>query len=250
MTLVLSLMFAVIGSVVMGMALRAIFKKIKPANVSEYRACVGGWWEEELNQCSTGLLMVPQQPVNTYTNLLYLAGGLFLVFQFNTLSSFVFSLTLLYLCVGSALYHAFSTRWAGRLDVSAIYAVFSALTIYSGSRLVNLSDSMVALIMFVIAVLAAYLLTSMNYFRRNMAMKIAVFLVLTYSLTIWNMVRSNNFQLKVHLIVSFILFVIAFIIWNLDKRRSFLFKRWGHGFWHMFTAIAISILYYTLYMLP
>ena len=49
MTLVLSIMFAVIGSVVMGMALRAIFKKIKPANVSEYRACVGGWWEEELN---------------------------------------------------------------------------------------------------------------------------------------------------------------------------------------------------------
>jgi len=55
---------------------------------------------------------------------------------------------------------------------------------------------MVALIMFVIAVLAAYLLTSMNYFRRNMAMKIAVFLVLTYSLTIWNMEEVTISSLK------------------------------------------------------
>ena len=127
MTLTFSIVFAMIGSVVMGFALSVIFKKIEPANVSEYRKCVGGWWEEELNHCDSGLIRVPQQPVNTYTNLAYLAVGLFLMFQLNTLSTYVFSLTLLYLCVGSALYHALSTRWAGRLDVSAIYAVFSAV---------------------------------------------------------------------------------------------------------------------------
>lgn len=249
MTLIYSIAYAVIGSIVMGIALRVIFKKINPANVSDYRACVGGWWEEELNQCSPVLVMVPQQPVNTYTNLFYLTGGLFLAFHFNTLSSYVFSLTLLYLCVGSALYHALSTSWAGRLDVSAIYAVFSALTIYAGSRLLNLADPLVALIMFVIALLAAYLLTSMYNFRRNMAIKIGVFLVMIYSLAVWNMLRSNNLQPKVYLIVSFILFVLAFIIWNLDKWRSFPFERWGHGLWHIFSAIAISILFYALYLL-
>lgn len=124
MTLIYSIAYAVIGSIVMGFVLRAIFKKINPANVSDYRACVGGWWEEELNQCSPDLVMVPQQPVNTYTNLVYLTGGLFIAVHFNTLSSYVFSLTLLYLCVGSALYHALSTSWAGRLDVTLFMQYF------------------------------------------------------------------------------------------------------------------------------
>ena len=247
MTLIISLVFAISGSIVVGLALRVIFKGIDPAKVSGYRKCKGGWWEAELNQCDSGLVMVPQQPVNTYSNLAYLAVALFLMFFINTLTVYILSLTLMYLCVGSALYHATSTRWAGSLDVSAMYAVFSVLAVFAASKFTMLEDSLVALIMFVVAGLSAYFLR--YKFRGSMAIKIGIFLILTYSLAVWNMLKSNNLESKGYLIVSFVLFVVAFLVWNLDKWRFFPFKRWGHGFWHIISAVAISILFYAMHLM-
>lgn len=114
MSLLISIAFAVAGSIVVGFALRAIFRSLEPSSIKQYRACKGGWWEEKLNHCESGLVKLPQQPVNTYTNIAYLTGGAFLMFYLNTFPSMVFFITSLYLCTGSALYHATSTRWAGR----------------------------------------------------------------------------------------------------------------------------------------
>jgi len=147
MSLLLSSAFAVTGSIVAGIALRQIFKLIKPDLVTQYSECKGGWWEEKLNHCEQGLLRVPQQPVNTYTNIAYLTGGLFIVFQLNTLPAIVFFITSLYLCVGSSLYHGTSTRWGGSIDVSAMYGLFSGLTFYSLSALIGLEVALTALIM-------------------------------------------------------------------------------------------------------
>ncbi len=247
MTLIISIAFAVAGSVVAGIALREIFKIIDPGKVSQYRTCAGGWWEAELNQCASGLAMVPQQPVNTYTNVLYLTGGLFLVFYLNTLTSYVFFIASFYLCTGSALYHSTSTRWGGSLDVSAMYAVFSSLTVYAASTLIGLEDSLVALIMFVVAVLIGWLLR--YKYKGNMVLKIGIFILLIYSFLIWSMVQHNMSLFNVYLISSFVLYVIAFIIWILDKKRIFPIKRWGHGLWHIFTAVAISMLFYAIYLI-
>ena len=247
MTLIVSIAFAAVGSIVTGVALREIFNLIDPGKVSQYRTCAGGWWEAELNQCGTGLGMVPQQPVNTYTNVLYLTGGLFLAFYLNTLASYVFFITSFYLCTGSALYHSTSTRWGGSLDVSAMYAVFSALTIYAASLHFNLEDSAVALIMFVVAVLAGYLLR--YKYKGNMSLKIGIFLVLTYFLVGWSLLNNNRSLLDGYLVTSFALFAVAYGIWNLDKIRIFPIKRWGHGLWHILTAVAISMLFYTIYLI-
>ena len=247
MSLLISIAFAAAGSLIAGIALRQICKLIKPNLVSQYRTCAGGWWEAELNQCASGLLMVPQQPVNTYTNIAYLTGGLFLMFELNTLPAFVFFITTLYLCAGSCLYHATSTRWGGSLDVSAMYALFSSLTVYAASTLISLEDSLVALIMFVVAVLIGWLLRFK--YKGNMVLKIGLFIVLIYSFLIWSMLQHNMSLLNVYLISSFVLYVIAFIIWILDKKRIFPIKRWGHGLWHLLTAVAISMLFYTIYLI-
>ena len=246
MTLIISIVFAAGGSVVGGIALREIFRSLDPSNISGYRPCKGGWWEAKLNNCESGLLKTPQQPVNTYTNLAYVAGGLFLIFKLNTLPSYILSLTLLYLCAGSALYHATSTRWAGSLDVSAMYAVFSALTVYAASTLVGLEDSLVALMMFVVAVLSGYLLR--YRYRGNLSLKIGIFLLLIYFFVIWSMLKNNRSLVDGYLIASFALFAVAYLAWNLDKIRIFPFKRWGHGLWHVLTAVAISILFYAAYL--
>jgi hypothetical protein len=85
MALLISMVFAVAGSVVAGIALRQICKLIKPELVSQYRLCEGRWWEEELYHCKQGLTRVPNQPVNNYTNIAYLASGLFIMSQSNLL---------------------------------------------------------------------------------------------------------------------------------------------------------------------
>lgn len=244
MSLVISIAFALAGTVIAGIAIREIFKSVKPSDIGQYLPCKGGWWEAELNRCSEGLLMVPQQPVNTYSNLAYLAGGLFIMFQLNTLPAYIFSLTSLYLCAGSALYHATSTRWAGSIDVSAMYALFSALAVYAASKHFLIGNALTALIMFVVAVVLGYLLR--YKFQGNMSLKIGIFIVIIYALEVWIMFKNNNMQILGYLIASFALFALAYLVWNLDKWRKFPFPRWGHGFWHIFTAAAASILFYAI----
>jgi predicted membrane channel-forming protein YqfA (hemolysin III family) len=246
MTLAIAIAFAAAAVTVVGIALRVIFQSVPPSSVTDYRPCKGGWWEGELNHCKSGLLMVPQQPVNTYTNLAYIAGGLFLAFKLNTLPFYVLSLTSLYLCAGSTLYHATSTRWAGSLDVSSMYAMFSALTAYAAFTLIGLKEPLVALIMFVVAILCGYLLR--YKYRGNVSLKIGIFLVLTYVFAIWNMRKSNKSWVDDYLITSFVLFAIAYVGWYMDKKRIFPLKRWGHGLWHLLTATAISILCYSIYL--
>lgn len=245
MTLAIAIAFSVCGVIIIGISMHVIFKSLSPSSIGEYKKCKGGWWEAELNHCAVGLLMVPQQPVNTYSNLAYVAGGSLLIFLLNTLPAYIISLALLYLCVGSSLYHATSTRWGGSLDVSGIYAVFSALTVYAASTHTHFNDSIVAFAMFVVAFLAGYFLR--YRFRGSMAIKVGIFLVITYAILIWNILKANLPLANGYLITSLALFVVAFLVWTMDKKRFFPLHRWGHGFWHIFTAAAITILFYGIY---
>lgn len=215
--------------------------------VTQYSKCKGGWWEEKLNNCEQGLTRVPQQPVNTYTNIAYLSGGLFMVFQFNSPPALVFFITSFYLCVGSSLYHGFSTRWGGSIDVSAMYGHFSALAAYSLSVLIGLEDTLAALIMFLVALTMGYLLRFK--YKGNVHFKIGIFIVLTYGFLIWAFLKNNMSFLDGYLIGSFAIFLLAYLVWIMDLREKFPIKRWGHGLWHIFTAVALSILFYAIYLI-
>jgi predicted membrane channel-forming protein YqfA (hemolysin III family) len=246
--MIVSILFALLATVLAGVSLRAVFRSLDPADVRQYRACAGGWWEEELNQCRAGLLRVPQQPVNTYTNLAYFAGGWFLALHIGTVPAFVFGVMSLYLCVGSALYHGTSTRWAGSLDVSSMYAVFSALAVHAASIVLGFRDRpAVALVMFVVATAAAYFLR--YKYKGNMQLKIGLFLGLTYALVLIGMASRSDWGPLPWFIASLALFALAFLFWNLDKRRRFPIERWGHGVWHLMTAGAITILFYCSWLL-
>jgi len=220
---------------------------INPDWVTQYSECKGGWCEEELNHSEQGLTKVPQQPVNTYTNIAYLAGGLFIVFQLNTLPAIVFFITSLYLCVGSSLYHSTSTRWGGSIDVSAMYGLFSGLTFYYLSALIGLEDTLTALIMFVVAIIMGYLLRFK--YKGNVHLKIGIFILLTYGFLVWTYLINNISLIDGYLIVSFAVFLIAYLSWIMDFRRVFPIKRWGHGLFHILSAIAISMLFYTIYLI-
>ncbi len=225
---------------------RTLFGYLKPEIVKDdYVPCRGGWHEEYLNQCEHDLMSVPQQPVNTYTNLAYLAAGISAGMAVGTYVSWVFVATMIYLTIGSSLYHATSTRWAGMLDVTAIYAVFSALAAYAALDLFGAEIWLMTLLMFVIAGFATYFLSSR--YRRNMHMKIGIFLGLAYLLLIIDMWVSDDWSAWPFLVASFALFALAMLMWVMDRAKTFPIKRWGHGVWHILTAAASGLVFYAIH---
>ncbi len=247
MPLIISIAFSISGSILIAIALYKVFQRINPANVTEYLSCRGDFWESELNNCSTGLDRVPQQPVNTYTNVLYLTGGFLVMFELNTLPAFVFSLAALFLCIASALFHALSNYWSAKLDVSAMYAIFTALVVYAATTFFVIGDPAVALIMFIIAAIMGYLLT--YAFPVKFIFGVPIIALLVFALLIYSRWQQGLPIINVYWVVSLALFLVGLVTWFFDKWRIFPMPRWGHGFWHILTAVAIPLLFYSIYLL-
>ncbi len=225
----------------------ALFRFVDPEIVrDDYRACSGGWHEAEFYGCEAGLSAVPQQPVNTYSNLAYLAAGIYPGVLLDTPAVYVFTFSMIYLFIGSTLYHATSTGWGGMLDVTAIYVVYSALAVYAAAVLFGAPDWLTPALMFVVAGGAAYVLSPR--YHRSMHLKIGIFLGGAYALVLVQMGFRGHWEPWPYLLASIIAFALAFLFWTMDRRRTFPFPRWGHGFWHILTAAASGLLFYVIYL--
>jgi channel protein (hemolysin III family) len=218
----------------------SLFRYLKPEKVaSDYNRCNGGWHEARLNGCEQGLLKVPQQPINTYTNLAYLAAGLYVQLTIGTVPAFVFALTMTYLCVGSTLYHATSTGWAGILDVTGIYTVFGGTAVYAFATMLGEGhDPLVPTGMFVLAGGLTFIFSPR--ITRHMEWVIAVLLGSTYLMLVIRMAIKGVWTPLPLLLFSIGLFAIGFGSWKLDRHGKFPFA-WGHGVWHLFTAAASAV---------
>lgn len=224
----------------------ALFRFIDPAIVrDDYRPCAGGWYEADLHNCQGGLQTVPQQPVNTYSNLAYLAAGLYPGILLDTPATYVFAFAMTYLCIGSTLYHATSTRWGGMLDVTAIYVVFSALAVYAAAILIGAPDWLTPAIMFAASGAIAFYLSPR--YHRNMRLIIGIFLGGAYVLVLLQMWIRGQWTPWPYLLASVAAFAFAFLFWNMDRARTFPLPRWGHGLWHILTAAASGLLFYSIY---
>lgn len=190
------------------------------------KPCAGGWWESEIEgNCEHGISGIAQ-PINAWSNLSYgLFGLLVVVGQQFTAESIVMALMLLILTAGSWLYHALPSIKTAAADHFGMYTVFGALAAHSvGANW---------LFMLITALAAGYVFRFAFHFNTNVMM--GVFLWFS-ALALWS--PDSNFQL----IASFVVFAIAYFIWQLDKRRLFT-GRWGHGVWHLLTSIAILLMY-------
>ena len=232
----------------------AFFRQLQPDHVSnDYEECLERWHEAHLRGCDQGLLDVPQQPINTYSNITYMAAGIFVAGLLGTPPAWGFALAMAYLCVGSMLFHAVSTNWGQMLDVTGIYAVFAALAAYAAAELARsglraagspgwlTSDWAVATVMFVVAGVVVYVFGPR--FREHMERKIAFFLVPAYALILLNALRVWPL-----VVGSIALFAVGYLCWWTDKRRTFPIVPWGHGAWHLFTAAATGLAFYAAYL--
>lgn len=229
------------------LVLQNFFGYLTPAKLAgDFKPCDGDWAEADELGCAT-LTRIPQQPVNTYSNLAYLAAGLIIQFRVDTGPAFVFAVTMTYLCIGSSLYHATSTGWAGVLDVSGILTVFPAITVYAVAGHFRVGNSpWTPLVMFVVGGGLVFVLA--KRIHRYMRLVIGISLGLSYLLMLGYMWRNNAWEHQRFMWWSIGLFVAGFAAWELDRHRKFRPRRWGHGVWHVATAAASALIFYGVHL--
>ena len=216
------------------LALSLAFPMIEKSSslMKRFKPCRGDWWEGEIRGCETWSKHLPVEPINTYSNLAYLAAGWITFRMIDTWPAVLFAVVMAYLCIGSALYHGVKTIWAAALDHSGMYAVFAALAFYAMAPL----DPWIIVPMLIGSAAAAYFLR--YEFQGNVAVRMGIFL----SLVLVGAIFRGDAWLGV---VGIVVFAVAFGIWTMGKQRVF-WGRWGHGLWHLLTAAAIALMFVAL----
>jgi len=193
--------------------------------------CRGGWHEGEIRGCHQGYneTGIPVEPINTYSNLAYLTAG-WIVFRSESNGlALIFFCAMTFLCFGSALYHAVKTRWAARWDHGGMYAVVAGMGFYvmvaghAAETWIMLAGAVLS------GVLLAWVLDGNLLVRMGLLMALIAAGVLT---------RGNE-TLGWY---SLGFFAAAIAVWIVDKYTAVL-GRFGHGLWHLFTAIASAIMF-------
>lgn len=187
----------------------------------------GGWWEDVLvPNCE-----FPIAPRNTWSNLAYILAGIVVYLLEPTATSFTMGLAFVFLGVTSGLYHGTKRGWAAKLDHAGMYAAFIALLIsrtYTG-------PIPVPAFMLLTTVLVMFLMRNdQSTVSLYSAMGIAVF---------FGELAAYLQDGYMTVMISMSLFVAAYSIWWMDKLRVFAPAKWGHAFWHILTAAAMTILY-------
>ena len=269
---------ALIWSLATGLLLTAAlvvtFSEIKPKDVPYLPRAGCEWYEGRLNGCH-GLTAVPHQPFNTYSTVTFASAGTFSAFYFAANSSIglVFMLSMIVLCVGSALFHGVPTRWSGHLDVTATYFVYSALLVLALAKALPATGILAGLqpyaaeLMLLAGMLGAVVLRmSFRQSAQAVMVKLAVLLGPTYGCAIHLLLRAEPFRPSAGwtaLLGSLVLFGLAFMLHRIDFHKS---RRAGaqpraaagagrstaligktlHAWWHVLAAGGTCALFYAL----
>lgn len=220
--------------VIVALLLRIAYPAIERSArlMADFKPCRGDWWEAHLRGCEQWTRRLPVEPINSYTNLAYLATGWITFRLVGSPPAAWFALAMAYLCVGSALYHGVKTIWAAALDHSGMYAVFAALAFYAMAP----EHPHIIWPTAIGSVAVGYLLR--YEFPGNLNVRMGLLLGL--------MLVGALFRGDTGLgLWSIGLFAAAMLVWIMDKRRI-LWRHWGHGLWHVLTAAAIAVMFLAL----
>ncbi len=189
----------------------------------------GGWWEDLLvNRCT-----FPIAPVNTFTNLAYILAGLVTWLHFQNAASFVWGLTMVFLGVSSGYYHGFKNRLGGKLDDNGMYAAFTALLVYS----LNPHSPLVAWVM---TLVTAAVLWRIGFGPSGAAL-VHTYLGMAIAVIVLKLILTGAVVCG---LVSLGIFGLGYAIWWQDLQKTFKWPRWGHGAWHLLTALAMTLLFW------
>jgi predicted membrane channel-forming protein YqfA (hemolysin III family) len=224
-----TIILVVIAALAMWGVLKWIAKT--PSLLTNVKACRGNWAEARIRKCDQGIGVtgIPVEPINAFTNPAYLAAGWVTFRVIEGAPSWIFlgAMTLLFL--GSTLYHGTKAMWAARLDHAGMYAVFAALAYYAMAP----QHTAIVYVMAVAAIAAAVAFGFV--FPGNLSLRMALLLTLVS-------VRAFLLGSPELAGLSLGLMAVAMGAWLVDS-KSLVLGRWGHGIWHVATAVALAAMF-------
>lgn len=193
--------------------------------------CRGGWNEGEIRGCYMGYETtgIPVEPINTYSNLAYLVAGWVIYRIAGDGTALIFCVAMAFLCFGSALYHGMKTRWSARWDHGGMYAVMAGLTFYVLAAGHAYETEIVLVGIVLSGISLAWLLD--GYLLARMALLLALISV--------GVMTGGDAALGW---TGLGYFAGALVVWLVDKNTRILW-RFGHGLWHVLTAVALGYMY-------
>ena len=180
-----SVLLAAVAGTLVGGALALTFCHIKLSDLQRaYQPCLGCWYEARTNECEQGILLIPQQPANTYSTIAFAIGGVFIAVYVGDRgpAGLAFMFSMIAHCIASALYHGLSTRWNGHLDVIGIYWVFGGLLSFAVGSFAGLEEHLSAMMILLFGMLLATFLRLL--LPRLMMAKVGLILLLIYGFEI------------------------------------------------------------------
>lgn len=200
-----------------------------------------------------------EQPSNTFSNFAYILVGLMVLFHTNhgTTGSFfashvvyrlLFGSIVLVIGFGSMFYHMSLTNAGRFFDWFGMFLFIDFLIAFNFARIKRFSVKDFLVVYVVMCLVSVIVLATLpQSFRTPLfALEIATLVALLVSNEIW---KFHTPQVIYHryLILSAITFIVAYVIWNLDK---YLIVCWptsvfqGHALWHILVAISITFIYF------
>ena len=163
---------------------------------------------------------------------MFAIAGTFSAFYFAANSSIglIFMLSMIVMCIGSALFHGVPTRWSGHLDVTATYFVYSALLVLALAQALPATGILAGLrpypaeLMLLVGMLGAVVLRML--FRQSataVMVKLAVVLAPTYGCATYLLLRPHPIRPSpgwTALLGSIVLFGFAFILHRSISTRA------------------------------
>ncbi len=207
--------------------------------------------------CERRLSGAVAQPSNTFSNLGFVAVGLFILFvtlqnkpdvpenliQGQRTYPLVYSLTLVMIGLGSMFYHAsltFASQW---VDVMGMYLLITFVLFYTLARWQGLTGKQFAVGYLLSNLLLGTALIIVPQFRRQIFGLLALSAVVLEIMFLC--IRRPEIK-KRFFWSALAAFAAGFIIWNLDHTGIFCHpESWlqGHAIWHLLSAEAAWLLY-------
>lgn len=206
-----------------------------------------------------------RQTMNTYSNLMYFFLGMLVLLiglydrknsattnqnpiqQFPAIS-ILFGCCLIYLCFGSAFFHA-SLSWIGqRVDMNGTYSICIVLIGISGYRyFIRNSLTKAKKNLFILLLIATILFFIKVHLVISSVVLLPILILWITIFTIINYTKNkNSFQLQLA-VLGLVLMLAAFILRTLDIKKiachpTSIYQ--GHALWHFFTGMSAFMLYW------
>lgn len=196
------------------------------SDTCEIRRLRGNFAEGRLASNCDGAI----EPWNTWSNVAYVIGAIVVAVRRPELMGWLLTAAMVLLGVGSGLYHYFKRGWSNRVDVSGMYATMSAIGFATWPIQ---ADWWAAIAVFCTGVITA-LYAHVLWKRWDTTKVMAVTLLVGTA----GLIASGSW---LTLAVSWGCYAIGYAFWTIDQRTTWL-GRYGHAMWHVFTAVAMTVM--------